>query len=428
MKTHHYIILIFAFCNLHVLVAKANPIALPNYTMTAENVLIGCSEKGIVVSGNYRFTITPDAKKMYGKKQPPLTISLPVPVPMTLKSAEELIAYVNPVLTLNEKEYRPRTEYHEAGAGINTEQRLVPNTNLAIFSFHIPGEELKNEVIVSIQYDQPIIEIDGKPCACYVPWISGMHKEPFNNEWFLISFEGYSGATLTLKDSTNHKVVQQKPALISVYAEHKTPIIVEIIPSAKSSGANKMEFHRGTEPDKSPPTVTSNMKENTDKPAVTMSIEYALTADKGIDDTQLTYTFTIILTNTSKEDITIPTRSYDGEPCCWISGGSLRGVTYSIGKWVVGGKVITPSPARFYPMVLHPGENAEFSVYKIRGIDRKEPLKNFEVYLSIDKDYAEMQNWWFGELHCKIDLAQQKPYKDDSLLKIMPPPTLDLPE
>ena len=183
-----------------------------------------------------------------------------------------------------------------------------------------------------------------------------------------------------------------------------------------------------TKADKAPPTTIANKKESTAKTEVTMSIEYAVTAAKGIDDTQLAYTFTIILTNTSKEDITIPTRSYDGEPCCWISGGDLRGVTYSIGKWVVGKKIITPSPARFYPMILHPGESTEFSVYKLQGIDRKEPLKYFEVFLSIDKDYAEMQNWWFGELHCKINLTQQKPYKDDSLVKLIPPPTLDLPE
>ena len=217
---------------------------------------------------------------------------------------------------------------------------------------------------------------------------------------------------MTLKDSTNHKVIQQKPALISVYAEHKKPIIVEIIPSTKSPGVDKMKFPRGTEtePDKSPPTVTSNTKENPKETKVSMDIEYALMTGPG-DKTKLSYKFVIILTNISKEDITIPTRSYDGEPCCWFRGPDSEAVTYEVGKWRVGDKTIVPSPSRFAPMILRPGESTEFAIYKWWA-DTKTPLKFFGAYVHIQKSYAELQNWWHGDLHQEIDLTKKKPYDD----------------
>ena len=54
----------------------------------------------------------------------------------------------------------------------------------------------------------------------------------------------------------------------------------------------------------------------------------------GKEPTTAKYTFVLTITNVSKSDIMVPSRSVDGEPCCWMNGREEKGVSYFVGRYV----------------------------------------------------------------------------------------------
>ncbi|WP_277509030.1 hypothetical protein [Ereboglobus sp. PH5-5] len=209
--------------------------------MTEENVTVGCSHQKIVVTGYYKFIKIQKKQKpaQYGQSRSDthFEIKLPVPVPKSIKTAEGLIELINPVLKYNDKEYRPK--YEGNGATIITNVELFPNAYCALFRFSIPDKILKQEAVFSIYYNQPVIEIDGKPHASYIPFIPYAGEVKLDENAFVITFEARTGVTLQLRDPATHKVIRKKADQVSLKAENGKIIYVEIIPSSDSSAVSK---------------------------------------------------------------------------------------------------------------------------------------------------------------------------------------------
>jgi len=144
-----------------------------------------------------------------------------------------------------------------------------------------------------------------------------------------------------------------------------------------------------------------------EKEAVALDADFATMPDFK-DEKKVIYKFVIILTNVSPTDITVPSRSFDGEPCCWVTSIDERGVSYFVGEHQIGERRIVPSPLRFFPVTLHPGESTEIARYEVK-IDVDKPLRWFSASLTVDEEYGKPKGWWTGDIHTKIDLKQKKP-------------------
>lgn len=217
------------------ILSHANLSVEPDYAMTAENVLIGCSGTGILVSGNYSFNKIQNDKEAGRAQKRSLSIKLPVPTPKNIKKTEGLIELFNPKLTCKDKEYRPK--YESNGVNIITETEVIKNANIAIFKFDIFPEELDGkETIFTVEYNQPIIEIEKKAYAAYIPFIPHAGQMKLDKEAFIISFEARDNAKLQLSNPLNYKIIQEKPTFVSINAESGNYIFVEIIsPPGKST-------------------------------------------------------------------------------------------------------------------------------------------------------------------------------------------------
>ena len=211
------------------LVSQANP--LPGYlidqphTMVAENVLVGITEKGAVVSGRYRFRVSPNAHEKWREPPYTLAVSLPVPVPASLKAPEDVSSAVQPVLRLKGAKYLPYDDvfYFDLPA-------LPQEVKLAVFSFRIDRTDLEDEFEVEIQYDQPVIAVGDKDLVYYIPFLPNFErfKKQMNlkEDSFLITFESISPATLELV-SPVHRIGKANTPTISVRPRHLEIIAVE---------------------------------------------------------------------------------------------------------------------------------------------------------------------------------------------------------
>jgi hypothetical protein len=124
------------------------------------------------------------------------------------------------------------------------------------------------------------------------------------------------------------------------------------------------------------------------------------------DERKSEYRFVVTITNTTKSEVIIPTRSFDGQPCCWTSGWGGEGVSYFVGEHSIGDYKIVPSPLRFFPVKLRPGETTEFARYHVK-VDSHTPLQWFRASVTIDEEYGKKQGWWTGSLEVKIDLKDK---------------------
>jgi hypothetical protein len=144
------------------------------------------------------------------------------------------------------------------------------------------------------------------------------------------------------------------------------------------------------------------------KKELTVGIEYELWRFEKTESKpeKYEYTFFVILTNETNQEITIPTSSYDGEPCCWQSGMYDKGVTYIIGERRIGRFSVIDSPARYFPIKLQPGQSAQFARYKLSSDVR---LKVFSAGVDVEEEIAASQKWWSGSIRGTCDLTVQKP-------------------
>jgi len=146
----------------------------------------------------------------------------------------------------------------------------------------------------------------------------------------------------------------------------------------------------------------------TPKKELTVGIEYELLGHVAKTDTKpekFEYVFYVIITNATDQEVTIPTSSYDGEPCCWQSSLYEKGVTYIIGKRRIGRFSLVDTPARYFPIALQPGQSAQFACYKLSS-DVK--LEKFSAGVDVDEDIAASQKWWSGSIRGTCDLSVQK--------------------
>lgn len=143
------------------------------------------------------------------------------------------------------------------------------------------------------------------------------------------------------------------------------------------------------------------------KKELTVSIEYELwqVAKPESKSEKFEYDFFVIVTNSTDHEVTIPTSSYDGEPCCWRSGMYDKGVTYIIGKRRIGRFSLIDTPARYFPVKLQPGQSVQFARYKLSS-DVK--LKAFSAEVEVNEEIATPQKWWSGSIRGICDLTTQK--------------------
>lgn len=217
----------------------ANPIpfdyVLPPHTMIGENVLVGIAENGAVVSGHYRFHVTPDATE-HGWPPYRLTIQLPVPVPVDWKKYDHIKAAVHPILKIKGENYEPTEElvYYEVPS-------LPAASLLATFIFTVQREDLSDEFDVDIQYEQPVIKVADKDMVYYVPFLPTYERYAksmgLRPESYKITFTSIGDAYIRLLSPVT-KLEQSEPKLISVEARHKETIAVEriVLHSDKKTG------------------------------------------------------------------------------------------------------------------------------------------------------------------------------------------------
>jgi len=213
--------------------AAANPISgylvFPPHTMVAENVLVGVTEKGAVVSGRYRFRITPDAPEHWGPPPYTLAVQLPVPIPSSLKKYEDIEAIAHPFLTIGGVKYEPLREvfYYDVPA-------LPREAKLAVFSFRVDREDFQKDIEILLQYDQPIIRADGKEMVYYVPFLPTFEQYrkamDLRQESYLVTFESF-GSTVIRLASPVTQLERSGPHMIAVCPRHREVIAVERRPN-----------------------------------------------------------------------------------------------------------------------------------------------------------------------------------------------------
>jgi hypothetical protein len=204
-----------------------NPVVELPYTLVAENVLVGVTSEGAVVSGHYRFHAVPNAANTWDLTYP-LFINLPVPVPADLDEYGKIEALVHPVVMIKGRRHFPdkRVSYYRVN--------LLPRgLKMMVFVYPIERADAGVEVDIHIQYDQPIFTIGGKELVYYLPLIPNFerYRRTMNLDVhsYVINFEGYGGLRLKLA-SPNSEIVEERPTSVSVLAKDMELVAVERMP------------------------------------------------------------------------------------------------------------------------------------------------------------------------------------------------------
>lgn len=226
MRIFNYLGLLFCFAA----TSSGNPVAVDTpYTMIGEHVLIGITDRGAVVSGRYRFHVTPDATDNWGSPPYPLRLWVPVPVPGSLSDKKEIAAEVRPFITVKgtRLEPLPRPEIWRIPG-------QPEGIKIAAFFFWISRRELGEELDIDVQYDQPIISSDGRDMVYYIPFLPTFQKYEkqlrLRPESFVVEFAGTDNTFIRLLGD-NANVERSEPHLVSVHPKNFEAIAVERIPS-----------------------------------------------------------------------------------------------------------------------------------------------------------------------------------------------------
>lgn len=216
-------------CLAIVFVARGNPVAIPDYLIEAENVLVGVTGKGAIVSGNYHFKWNKKWAGDWNGGKGRIWFDLPVPVSISAKGGKAIMEDVFPVVVMDGKKYFPKPDVL-----IWKVDGLPSEVKVAVFSFYIEGENIGEKVQMVIQYNQPVFTIDGKDMVYYIPFLPIKTEEglPPNQQALLINFQSFDGVTLKLQTPIT-TIVQAKPTVISVRPVHREVIGVERVLSPK---------------------------------------------------------------------------------------------------------------------------------------------------------------------------------------------------
>jgi hypothetical protein len=157
---------------------------------------------------------------------------LPVPIPSGLKGFEEIESLVHPVATINGVRVLPNKH-----AGHFDIPALPGNMKMTVFVFDAYGLSIGDEVLVQIQYDQPILSAGGRQMVYYLPFLPKFetyHKEmKLDPRDYSINFESHGGVVLRLISPVS-VVTRSEPTAISVQARDMELIGVERMPNQSS--------------------------------------------------------------------------------------------------------------------------------------------------------------------------------------------------
>ena len=109
-----------------------------------------------------------------------------------------------------------------------------------------------------------------------------------------------------------------------------------------------------------------------------------------------------IITNISENPITIPTSTYSGAPTGRYNGDGNVGIYFGVGFSEVGDHPLVPSPQRFFPVTLKPGESTELPMAEATH----EKGKTVEVGFEVDPEYAQRYGWWSGRVKKKVVVGE----------------------
>jgi hypothetical protein len=116
------------------------------------------------------------------------------------------------------------------------------------------------------------------------------------------------------------------------------------------------------------------------------------------------------LTNVGTQAVTVPTTSFDGQPHMVTTGQTHLDVCFQIGFVYMKHRRMTPSPIRFFPVLLQPGESTELPVYE-EPVRHPELIKKVSVEFEVQEDYARNQRWWYGTVQKEIAVNLGEPNK-----------------
>ncbi len=127
----------------------------------------------------------------------------------------------------------------------------------------------------------------------------------------------------------------------------------------------------------------------------------ALQLDVYLNDAMKPMEVHSIITNVSREPITVPTSTFSGDPTGRYNGNGNVGIYFGVGFLEVGDRPLVPSPQRFFPVTLKPGESTELPMAVATSVKGK----TVEVGFEVDPEYARRYGWWSGRLKKKVTVG-----------------------
>ena len=147
-------------------------------------------------------------------------------------------------------------------------------------------------------------------------------------------------------------------------------------------------------------------------PSVALEV-YALPMTAG-------YEVRSILTNTSNVPISVPTKGLGEGWDASSTGGGEASFYFIIGFVDLSSRRLVPSPERFLPVTLQPGESTELPMLECSIPN----LREIRIVYVVAEGFAKRHGWWHGKVVTTIDPREEveNPYE----VKYVPVP-IDLP-